>query len=82
MARLCAVSREKGDLPALNAAAETLRQQAPHADITVLSVRAVPVSSTQIRKNLQIGADCSCLLPENVVKYIEDHRIYKNHSPE
>ena len=82
MARLCAVSREKGDLPALNAAAETLRQQATHADITVLSVRAVPVSSTQIRKNLQIGADCSCLLPENVVKYIEDHRIYKNHSPE
>ena len=76
MARLCAVSREKGDLPELNAAAEAMRKEAPFADITVLSVRALPVSSTQIRKNLQIGADCSCLLPENVVKYIQDHRLY------
>ena len=77
MAGLCAVSREKGDLPALKRAAEALRQQVPEAEITVLTVQALPVSSTQIRKNLQIRADCSCLLPENVVKYIEDHGLYR-----
>ena len=76
MARLCAVSREKGDLPALEQAAEKLRQAVPDADVTVLTVPAFPVSSTQIRENLQKHADCSCLLPENVVQYIYEKKLY------
>lgn len=76
MARICAVSREIGDLPDLRAAADLLQQDVPEADICVLSVPAFPVSSTQIRENLQKNADCSCLLPENVVKYIQENRLY------
>lgn len=75
-ARICAVSREEDDLSALRAAAEKLRCAVPEAKIRVLSVRAFPVSSTQIRRNLQKHADCSCLLPENVVQYIEAHELY------
>ena len=78
MARLCAVSREKGDLPELEQAAEKLRQAVPDADVTVLTVPAFPVSSTQIRENLQKHADCSCLLPENVVQYIGKKHLYGN----
>ena len=76
MARICAVSREIGDLPELNRAADALRLEVPDAEIVVLSVRAFPASSTQIRENLQKNADCSCLLPENVVQYIRENRLY------
>ena len=76
IARLCAVSRETGDLPALNEKADALKAECPHAEIVVLSVQAVPVSSTEIRQNLQKNADCSCLLPENVVQYIGNRHLY------
>lgn len=76
MARLCAVSRAHGDLPELYAAAETLRRTVPEAEITVLPAAAFPASSTEIRQNLQNNADCSCLLPENVVQYIRKHKLY------
>lgn len=75
-ARLCAVSRETGDLPALREKAEALKAECPGAEIVVLSVQAVPLSSTQIRQNLQKNADCSCLLPENVVQYIRKKHLY------
>lgn len=78
MARLCAVSRERGDLPALYDAAELLRKACPAAEITVLSAEAYPASSTEIRQNLQNNADCSCLLPKNVVQYIREHKLYRN----
>ena len=76
LAALCAVSRETGDLPALEAAAESMKAECPYADIRVLTVRAVEVSSTEIRQNLQKNADCSCLLPENVVQYIQEKHLY------
>ncbi len=79
MARVCAVSREPGDLPLLFDQADALCTACPGADIRVLSVDAVPVSSTQIRINMRKNADCSCLLPENVVQYILDHGIYSAH---
>lgn len=77
-ARLCAVSRERGDLPALYDAAEQLRRACPQAEIIVLSAEAYPAASTEIRQNLQNNADCSCLLPENVVQYIREHELYLN----
>ena len=76
IARLCAVSREPGDLPALNEKAALLKAECPGAEIIVLTVQAVPVSSTEIRQNLQKNADCSCLLPENVVQYIGKKHLY------
>jgi nicotinate-nucleotide adenylyltransferase len=76
IARLCAVSRETGDLPELYEKAEMLKAECPGAETIVLSVQAVPVSSTEIRQNLQKNADCSCLLPENVVQYIGNRHLY------
>lgn len=77
LAAVCAVSRSRGDLPALRQAAADLTARCPGAEITVLSVRAVEISSTQIRENLQKNADCSCLLPENVVQYIYRNGLYR-----
>ncbi len=77
MASLCAVSREKGDLPQLRAAAASLRERAAGANIRVVTAEAVVVSSTQIRTAVQKNADCSCLLPENVVQYIQTHGLYR-----
>ena len=74
--RLCAVSRERGDLEVLHEKAAELKGKCPAAKILVLSVRAFPVSSTQIRQNLQKNADCSCVLPENVVQYIGERALY------
>lgn len=76
-ARVCAVSREEGDLPVLQQKADALRAVVSTADIIVLSVRALPVSSTQIRENLQKNAFSSCLLPENVVQYIRVNGLYR-----
>lgn len=76
LADVCAVSRETGDLPALEACADSLRAECPDAVIRVLTVPALPVSSTQIRLALQKNADCSCLLPENVVQYIRENQLY------
>jgi len=76
IAKICAVSREQDDLPALEQKAAALMQAVPGAEITVLSVPAFPLSSTQIRENLKKHSDCSCLLPENVVQYIEENSLY------
>ena len=75
-ARLCAVSREPGDLPLLREHAAALRRAVPGAHIRVLSVEAMPLSSTEIRQKLQKNADCSCLLPRNVVQYICQKGLY------
>ncbi|MCR5305271.1 MAG: nicotinate (nicotinamide) nucleotide adenylyltransferase [Oscillospiraceae bacterium] len=77
-ARLCAVSREPGDLPQLRAYAAKLRRAVSGAHIRVLSVEAMPLSSTEIREKMQKNADCSCLLPQNVVQYICQNRLYGN----
>lgn len=82
MAALCAVSREAGDLPMLQKKAGDLRNQCPYARIRVLTVREMPVSSTQIRSNVKKNADSSCLLPENVVKYIEARGLYREEMPD
>lgn len=78
MANICAVSRNTGDNAELQAYAETLMQQAEGAEITVLPVEALELSSTEIREKLQNREDTSCLLPENVVQYIEMHRLYQS----
>ncbi len=78
LAEVCAVSRETGDLPQLYRTADALRAQASGAKITVLSAKAFPASSTEIREKLRNRADCTCLLPENVVQYICDNHLYRN----
>lgn len=82
LASLAAVSRTPGDLPALQEKAAALKTQCPYAEITVLTAPPLPLSSTQIRENLQKGADPSCLLPENVVQYIYRNGLYRGGSIE
>ncbi len=77
MARVCAVSRNDGDQAMLKAKAASLRQSVPEAEIIVLQVEAMPVSSTQIRENLKKNAIPSCLLPKNVVQYIGMNQLYR-----
>lgn len=81
MAAVCAVSRQYGDEAQLRQKAETLQQQMQQcgksADILVLSVAALPVSSTQIREKMQKNENCSCLLPENVVQYMNVYGLYR-----
>lgn len=76
-ARICAVSREDGDLETLMTKAKSLSEAVPEADIRVLTVPPIPVSSTQIRENLQKKRFSSCLLPKNVVQYIQKHGLYR-----
>ena len=77
IAGLAAVSRNPGDLADLQSKAATLKTVCPQAEITVVQADALPLSSTQIREKLQNGADCSCLLPENVVQYIYRNGLYR-----
>lgn len=79
LARICAVSRENGDLPALHEKTDTLRSACPAAEIIVLSVRAFPASSTQIRQNVKKMQKNACVLPENVVQYIWEKGLYPEH---
>ncbi|MDD5947442.1 MAG: nicotinate (nicotinamide) nucleotide adenylyltransferase [Oscillospiraceae bacterium] len=81
MAAVCVVSRQPGDEALLRQKAEALQQQMQQcgksADILVLSVAALPVSSTQIREKMQKNENCSCLLPENVVQYMNVYGLYR-----
>ncbi len=81
MASVCAMSRQHGDEAQLREKAEFLTQQmqdcGKSADIRVLSVAALPISSTQIREKVQKNENCSCLLPENVVQYMNVYGLYR-----
>ncbi len=82
MTAVCAVSRQHGDAAQLRQKAEDLQRQMQDdgkqpADILVLPVAALPVSSTQIREKMQKSESCSCLLPENVVQYMNVYGLYR-----
>jgi nicotinate-nucleotide adenylyltransferase len=54
---------------------------APHADVTAHPHRAVPlpmldISATDIRQRVASGQDISHLVPPQVARYIETHRLY------
>lgn len=80
-AAVCAVSRHTDDEALLHAKAIALQARmcarGKTAQICVLSVRAFPVSSTQIREKVQKNENCSCLLPENVVQYMDEYGLYR-----
>lgn len=64
-----AVANRPGALPAL------------HPEVLAFPHRAVPlpmldISSTDVRQRTQHGADISALVPPEVARYIESHRLY------
>jgi nicotinate-nucleotide adenylyltransferase len=56
-------------------------QGQPAAEVQSFSHRVVPlpmldISSTDIRRQVKAGADISALVPPQVARYIESHRLY------
>jgi nicotinate-nucleotide adenylyltransferase len=47
------------------------------ARVRVLTELQVPVSATEIRRQLEAGEDCSGWLPQRVLDYIRKHGLYK-----
>ena len=81
LADVCAVSRNGADAPFLRQKAWALSLAAglplTEPRIRVLSVPPFPISSTQIRAKVQKNENCSCLLPENVVQYMDENGLYR-----
>jgi len=48
-----------------------------YASVTVMDFPIVEVSSTNIRKRIMKGAECSKLLPKSVENYIKTHDLYQ-----
>ena len=60
--------------------------RAPDAAVRAHAHRAVPlpmldISSTDIRERVKAGADISQLVPPQVARYIETHRLYRDLAP-
>lgn len=75
MCTIIAASREDGESDM-----ESLRKQAKELErfgrVMVVSTGVYVMSSTEIRKKIKNSSDISCYVPENVVKYILDNRLY------
>lgn len=72
---LAVVSRHNGDM---NSLVEKSKQLSEYGEIVLVNVNPVEVSSTQIRKNIKIGKEYSCILDEKVVQYIRLNNLYLN----
>ena len=75
MCTVIAASRESGesDMESLQSQAESLGQ---YGRVMVVSTGVYVMSSTEIREKIKNSSDISCYVPENVVKYILDNRLY------
>ena len=72
---LVCVSRQSGDRTALDDAKQFLEQKG--GKVIICDAEPIEVSSSEIRKMIAEGADPSCYLEGNVVKYIYDNSLYK-----
>ncbi len=70
---LAVVSRENGDMSALQEKANELSK---YGKILIASVQPIEVSSTDIRKNIRFNKDYSCNLNKKVVQYIKSNGLY------
>ncbi|MCH5194126.1 MAG: nicotinate (nicotinamide) nucleotide adenylyltransferase [Oscillospiraceae bacterium] len=75
MCTIIAASREDGekDMDILKKQAAALEK---YGRVMVVSTGVYVMSSTEIREKLKNSSDISCYVPENVVKYILDNRLY------
>ena len=75
MAELGVIARETDDRIPLEQAA---KQLSAYGTIQLFCDAVLPVSSTKIREMLKKNQDCTCYLPEKVVKYIVFHQLYRS----
>ena len=71
---LCTAARSTGELLQLRRHA---RQLMPYGSTLVFDYPVLEVSSTQIRRRLKEGLDCSQLLPEKVYQQILQQNLYR-----
>ena len=74
MTELGVIARETDDRVVLEQAAQEL---SAYGTIQLCCDRVLPISSTKIREMLKKNQDCTCYLPEKVVKYIVFHQLYQ-----
>jgi nicotinate-nucleotide adenylyltransferase len=74
---LAVVSRQTGDYNALTQKAKELTSQC-NANVIILSVPPMEVSSTEVRKNIAFNKDYPCNLDKKVVQYIKSNGLYLN----
>lgn len=72
---LARVSLAVANRPGVRLAPDPAVQQHPHR---VVPLPMLDVSSTDIRHRLKTGADISQLVPSQVARYIETHRLYRS----
>lgn len=72
---LARVSLAVANRPGVRLAPDPAVQQHPHR---VVPLPMLDVSSTDIRHRVKTGADISQLVPSQVARYIETHRLYRS----
>jgi nicotinic acid mononucleotide adenylyltransferase len=50
--------------------------EAERSRVHVLTDLHVPISATEIRRRLQADEDCSDVIPQRVMEYIRQHKLY------
>lgn len=70
-AHLIAAARDDGEYETLLKKAETLGK----AD--VLKIRPLPMSSTDVRETVKAGRPLTGMVPPEVERYIDEHRLYR-----
>ena len=73
MVSLACIAREPEEYQKLLHSAENLRQT---GEIYLVNAEIFTVSSTKIRNMLRKNQNCSCYLPEKIVKYIREKKLY------
>ena len=48
------------------------------ADVILMDIDEIPISSTFIRKQISQGKSCRYYLDDKVIKYIKEHELYKS----
>lgn len=85
LAHIVALARPGWDWPTSGAVAALLQEhgtapenlaEAPAGGVTILTLRPQAVSATAIRTLLQSGRSARYLLPDSVLNYIHEHRLY------
>ena len=74
MATIITASRQNGDFEKIKDYAICLKKY--NANVALLPVEPYEISSSQIRNDVKTGKDFTCYLPERVVQYIRNKKLY------
>jgi nicotinate-nucleotide adenylyltransferase len=78
LASLIVTTRDDISTEAVEKAVEELKILVPHANIDIMKIHAVDVSSSEIRRMVQAGESIYGMTPDSVVEYIYKNHLYIN----